>query len=85
MLDGARGAIDFYEQALGTEEIGERVKMDDGRIVNARIDVNGASVMLMDPCLSTVIPPSRMTASICIFMSMTLTAGSSGPSRPDAP
>ena len=31
------------------EEIGERVKMDDGRIMNARIDVNGASVMLMDP------------------------------------
>jgi hypothetical protein len=26
-----------------------------------------------------------MIASICIFMSMTLPAGSSGPSRPDAP
>ena len=59
--------------------------MDDGQIINAKIDVNGASVMLMDPSLSTVIQPSRMMASICIFMSMTLTAGSSGPSRPDAP
>ena len=51
LLDARRcqGAIDFYKQALGTEEIGERVKMDDGRIMNAKIDVNGASVMLMDP------------------------------------
>jgi PhnB protein len=49
MLDGAGAAIDFYKQALGAEEIGERVKMEDGRIMNARIDVNGASLMLMDP------------------------------------
>ncbi len=49
MLDGAAGAIDFYKRALGAEEIGERAKMDDGRILNARIEVNGGSVMLMDP------------------------------------
>jgi PhnB protein len=49
MLDGASAAIDFYKQALGAEEIGERAKMEDGRIMNARIDVNGNSVMLMDP------------------------------------
>ena len=49
MLDGAAAAIDFYTRALGAEEIGERAKMEDGRILNARIDVNGGSVMLMDP------------------------------------
>jgi PhnB protein len=49
MLDGAAGAIAFYKRALGAEEIGERVKMDDGRICNSRIDVNGGSIMLMDP------------------------------------
>src|SRR5215210_128247 len=49
MLDGAGAAIGFYKQALGAEEIGERAKMEDGRIMNARIDVNGNSVMLMDP------------------------------------
>src|SRR4051794_39937592 len=38
MLDGAGAAIDFYKQALGAEEIGERVNMEDGRIMNARID-----------------------------------------------
>jgi PhnB protein len=49
MLDGAAAAIDFYKSALGAEEIGERAKTDDGRIMNARIDVNGGSIMLMDP------------------------------------
>ncbi len=49
MLDGAATAIDFYKRALGAEEFGERAKMEDGRIMNARIDVNGGSVMLMDP------------------------------------
>lgn len=49
MLDGAAAAIDFYTSALGAEEIGERTQMDDGRILNARIDVNGGSIMLMDP------------------------------------
>lgn len=49
MLDGAAAAIGFYQRALGAEEVGKRTKMEDGRILNARIDVNGGSVMLMDP------------------------------------
>lgn len=49
MLDGAAEAIDFYKRALGAEEVGERALMEDGRIMNARIDVNGGSIMLMDP------------------------------------
>ena len=49
MLDGAAAAIDFYKRALGAEEIGQRATMADGRILNARIDVNGGSIMLMDP------------------------------------
>lgn len=49
MLDGAAAAIEFYRRALGAEELGERAKMEDGRILNARIDVNGGSIMLMDP------------------------------------
>lgn len=47
-LDRATDAIDFYRRALGAEEVGERTVME-GRICNARIDVNGASIMLMDP------------------------------------
>src|SRR5690349_5112222 len=49
MLEGAAGAIDFYKRALGAEEIGDRATMADGRILNARIDVNGGSLMVMDP------------------------------------
>jgi hypothetical protein len=30
MLDGAGAAIDFYKQALGAEEIGERVRWKTG-------------------------------------------------------
>src|SRR5436305_1709880 len=33
MLEGAGAAIDFYKQALGAEEIGERVNMEEGRIM----------------------------------------------------
>lgn len=49
MLDGAAAAIDFYRTALGAQEIGERTLMEDGRILNARVDINGNSIMLMDP------------------------------------
>jgi uncharacterized glyoxalase superfamily protein PhnB len=48
-LDGAAAAIDFYIHALGAEEVGERTKMEDGRLMNACINVNGGSIMLMDP------------------------------------
>ena len=48
-IDGAAAAIEFYTRALGAEEVGGRVPMEDGRIMNARIDVNGGSIMLMDP------------------------------------
>ena len=49
MLENAAGAIDFYKQAFGAEEVGRRTCMPDGRIMNGRVDVNGASVMFMDP------------------------------------
>ena len=49
MLQNAAGAIDFYKTAFGAEEVGPRNRMEDGRIMNARVDMNGASVMLMDP------------------------------------
>ncbi len=49
MLENAAGAIDFYKRAFGAEEVGGRALMEDGRIMNARVDMNGASLMLMDP------------------------------------
>jgi uncharacterized glyoxalase superfamily protein PhnB len=48
-LSGVTEAIAFYERALGAREVGRRTPMEDGRILNARIDVNGGSIMLMDP------------------------------------
>jgi uncharacterized glyoxalase superfamily protein PhnB len=48
-VDGAAKAIEFYKRALGAEEVGPRTPMEDGRLLNARIDVNGGSIMLMDP------------------------------------
>lgn len=49
MLQDAAGAINFYEKALAAEEVGKRAMMEDGRILNARIDINGGSLMVMDP------------------------------------
>jgi PhnB protein len=49
MLQDAARAISFYKTALGAQEVGERATMEDGRVLNARIDINGGSVMVMDP------------------------------------
>lgn len=49
MLEGAADAIGLYARAFGATEVGPRALMSDGRILNSRIDMNGASVMLMDP------------------------------------
>ena len=49
MVEGAAKAIDFYTRAFAAEEVGGRAAMDDGRLLNARVDINGGSVMLMDP------------------------------------
>ncbi len=49
MVEGAAEAIEFYKQALGAVEVGERAAMPDGRLMNSRVDINGGSVMLMDP------------------------------------
>lgn len=49
MLDGAASAIDFYKRAFSAEEIGERALMDDGRILNSRVDINNGSVTVTDP------------------------------------
>lgn len=48
-IEGVAAVIDFYTRALGAVEVGERTSLEDGRVLNARIDVNGGSVMLMDP------------------------------------
>ena len=49
MVEGAAEAIEFYKQALGAVEVGPRAPMPDGRLMNSRVDINGGSVMLMDP------------------------------------
>lgn len=49
-LDGAADAMAFYGKAFGAEEVGGRALMPDGRrLMNARVDINGNSLMLMDP------------------------------------
>ena len=49
MVEGAAKAIEFYKRALGAEEVGARAEVGDGRLMNSRVDINGGSVMLMDP------------------------------------
>jgi hypothetical protein len=41
MLSRAAEAIEFYKRALGAEEFGARASTDDGRLMNARVEING--------------------------------------------
>ncbi len=48
-VDGADKAIDFYTRAFGAVQHGEIARSDDGRVLNASIEINDGMVMLMDP------------------------------------
>lgn len=50
VCDGAADAIAFYEAAFGAREI-TRLDTESGRILNAHLRINGASVMLVDEAL----------------------------------
>ncbi len=48
-IDGAQAAIDFYKRAFGAVQHGDAVKTEDGRILNVGLEINGGTIMLMDP------------------------------------
>jgi PhnB protein len=47
-VDGAEGAITFYEQAFGAKERG-RMQSPDGKIAHAELQIGDSVVMLSDP------------------------------------
>ncbi len=47
-VEGAAGAIDFYVKALGAREI-SRFAGQNGKLMNAQLEINGGMIMLMDP------------------------------------
>jgi PhnB protein len=47
-ISGAQDAIDFYTRAFGAVQHGESAKAEDGRIMNAGLEINGGILMLMD-------------------------------------
>jgi len=48
-VDGADKAIEFYTRAFGAVLHGEVTRSEDGRVLNASIEINDGIVMLMDP------------------------------------
>ena len=48
-VDGADKAIEFYTRAFGAVLHGEVARSEDGRVLNASIEINDGFVMLMDP------------------------------------
>jgi PhnB protein len=49
MSKDAVAAIEFYKRALGAEENGERMLMDDGkRIMHCELKINGGTLMIAD-------------------------------------
>jgi uncharacterized glyoxalase superfamily protein PhnB len=47
ICDGAADAIEFYKQAFGATEL-IRIPGQDGRLMHAAIQINGAVVMMVD-------------------------------------
>ena len=48
-VDGADEAMNFYTRAFGAVPQGQITRSDDGRILNAAVEINGGLIMLMDP------------------------------------
>src|SRR5690606_34406922 len=48
-IDGVDKAIDFYTSAFGAVLHGDIARSEDGRVLNACIEINGGMMMLMDP------------------------------------
>ncbi|MBC7279949.1 VOC family protein [Hoeflea sp.] len=48
-VDGADKAIDFYERAFGAVLHGAITRSEDGRVLNAAIEIDKGIFMLMDP------------------------------------
>lgn len=47
VCDGASDAIDFYKKAFGATEL-MRLPAENGRLIHAAVEINGAMVMLVD-------------------------------------
>ena len=52
VADGAK-AIDFYRNAFGAEEIGERFTDPDGKVIHAEIRIGNSVVMITEECMGT--------------------------------
>lgn len=48
-VDGVDKAIEFYTRAFGAVLHGAITRSDDGRVLNAAIDIDNGMFMLMDP------------------------------------
>ena len=68
-VDGAAGAIAFYKQAFGAEEL-FRIARPDGKVLHAEIAIQGCVVMIGDPDERLYAEPralGRTTAGLHIF------------------
>lgn len=64
--DGA-AAIDFYREAFGAEELGERFNDPDGRIIHAEIRIGDSVVMITQAETSATANPSETTGVTAIM------------------
>jgi PhnB protein len=47
-VSNAAGAIEFYKNAFGAQELGRHMAPDGKRIMHAAVSINGATLMLCD-------------------------------------
>lgn len=59
VVQGAEGAVEFYRDAFGAEEL-ERIPTPDGRLMSVRLRIRGGVVHLADefPEMGVLSPPS---------------------------
>ncbi|RII13143.1 Glyoxalase-like domain protein [Streptomyces sp. YIM 130001] len=70
MVDGAAGAIGFYAEAFGAEEL-FRIDGPDGRVLHAEVSVQGSTVMLGDaegPLFSAPTTIGSTTVGLHVFV-----------------
>lgn len=58
-VEGADTAIEFYKSAFGAILHGDITRSDDGRVLNAAIEIDNGMVMLMDPFPEHGAQPSK--------------------------
>ena len=67
VVSDGTAAIDFYAEAFGAQEIGERFLDPAGRVVHAEVEIGDSVVMITEGAVDSG-PPARATGAVTAIM-----------------